>query len=429
MNRASQSVHAVAPPRFLARLRFQLLFGFLFAVVVPTLISNLEDLRLTWRSINSINSTVGITWAMVGATYLFRRVGNFPGAGIFGHVLPALGGAYGIVLTAFFLLRLDYSRLTFAGSFVAATAFFFAVSYYLRNRVNQRLYVVPTATIGSILSVPNVNWVVLEEPRLPADPAPLLIADLREDLAPEWERLLAETAVAGHPVYHLKQVRESLTGRVELEHLSENSFGSLLPNLAYRKIKRILDLLSAILLLPLLVLPGLLVALLIKLESPGPVFFRQPRRGYRGQIFEIIKFRTMAHRAAGVADAREEAITLNEDSRITRIGRFLRRSRIDELPQILNIVRGEMSWIGPRPEAVPLSQWYEAELPFYVYRHIVRPGITGWAQVNQGHVADLDAVYEKLQFDFYYIKNFSAWLDLLILSRTIYIMLTGFGAK
>ena len=117
------------------------------------------------------------------------------------------------------------------------------------------------------------------------------------------------------------------------------------------------------------------------------------------------------------------------DARITRIGTFLRRTRIDELPQILNILRGEMSWIGPRPEALPLSRWYEAELPFYHYRHIVRPGITGWAQVNQGHVTALNDALEKLHYDFYYIKNFSPWLDFIIVMRTLTIVVTGFGAR
>jgi lipopolysaccharide/colanic/teichoic acid biosynthesis glycosyltransferase len=122
-------------------------------------------------------------------------------------------------------------------------------------------------------------------------------------------------------------------------------------------------------------------------------------------------------------------MTLPGDSRITKLGRFLRKSRIDELPQILNILRGEMTWIGPRPEAVALTRWYEAKLPFYHYRHIVRPGISGWAQVNQGHVAEVDAVRSKLQYDFYYIKNFSLWLDILITMRTIITMMTGYGAR
>jgi lipopolysaccharide/colanic/teichoic acid biosynthesis glycosyltransferase len=126
---------------------------------------------------------------------------------------------------------------------------------------------------------------------------------------------------------------------------------------------------------------------------------------------------------------RAAAITAADDERITRLGKILRRLRIDELPQIFNILKGEMSWIGPRPEAQVLSQWYTSEIPFYRYRHVVKPGISGWAQVNQGHVADVNSVYTKLQYDFYYIKYFSPWLDALIFFRTLKTMLTGFGAR
>jgi lipopolysaccharide/colanic/teichoic acid biosynthesis glycosyltransferase len=126
---------------------------------------------------------------------------------------------------------------------------------------------------------------------------------------------------------------------------------------------------------------------------------------------------------------RDRFITRENDVRITRIGRWLRRARIDELPQIINILKGEMSWIGPRPEASKLSAWYESEIPFYRYRHVVVPGITGWAQVSQGHVAEIHDVRTKLQYDFYYIRNFSLWLDLLIIAKTIKTMLTGFGSK
>src|SRR5690606_35231499 len=123
------------------------------------------------------------------------------------------------------------------------------------------------------------------------------------------------------------------------------------------------------------------------------------------------------------------AITRDDDRRIPRVGRFLRKSRLDELPQLINVLKGEMSWIGPRPEALVLSQWYEREIPFYPYRHVVRPGISGWAQVHQGHVADVEDVTDKLHFDFYYIKHFSLWIDLIIVGRTIKTMLTGFGAR
>jgi lipopolysaccharide/colanic/teichoic acid biosynthesis glycosyltransferase len=193
-------------------------------------------------------------------------------------------------------------------------------------------------------------------------------------------------------------------------------------------VKRVWDFGISLVLLPILLPFLLLVALLIRLDSPGPVLFRQERMGYRGEKFRMFKFRSMREAAVG-ADARNAAMTQDDDARVTRLGRHLRRYRIDELPQIVNILKGEMSWIGPRPEAVPLSLWYEAELPFYRYRHIVRPGITGWAQVRQGHVADVSDVLWKLQYDFYYINNFSFWLDLLIVARTVRTIVSGFGAR
>jgi lipopolysaccharide/colanic/teichoic acid biosynthesis glycosyltransferase len=128
-------------------------------------------------------------------------------------------------------------------------------------------------------------------------------------------------------------------------------------------------------------------------------------------------------------DARAAAMTGDLDPRVTPVGALLRRTRIDELPQVFNILRAEMSWIGPRPEAEVLSHWYVGELPFYRYRHVVKPGISGWAQTNQGHVAEVGEVHRKLQYDFYYIKYFSPWLDVLILFKTARTMLNGFGAR
>jgi lipopolysaccharide/colanic/teichoic acid biosynthesis glycosyltransferase len=146
--------------------------------------------------------------------------------------------------------------------------------------------------------------------------------------------------------------------------------------------------------------------------------------GYGGKPFTVLKFRTMQARAED-----DQHFTRGGDQRITRLGRILRKYRIDELPQMWNILRGEMSWIGPRPEALPLSAWYEREIAFYCYRHIVRPGITGWAQVNQGYAAGIKDVSEKLKYDFYYIKNFSFWLDALVLMQTVRTILNGSGAR
>nr|WP_269748210.1 sugar transferase [Alteripontixanthobacter muriae] len=223
----------------------------------------------------------------------------------------------------------------------------------------------------------------------------------------EWDRSLAQAAISGRAVFHYKKVGESTTGKVQIQHLSENSFGALALPFA----------------LPLLVLVGVLV----RWDSRGPTFFRQLRIGFRGEAFMVVKFRTRSVMEDG--KDRDASLTPSHDERITRVGRFLRKTRLDELPQIWNIFKGDMSWIGPRPEAVSLSAWYEDEIPFYRYRHIVRPGITGWARVNQGHVSSIADVDANLQYDFYYIKNLSYWLDIFIALRTVRVVLSGFGAK
>lgn len=388
-------------------------------VVAGTFGTNLPS---TW------NSQIASFIAAITALFAFRRVTMYPGARGFAYVLPTFSTTFGVA-TAFLLAsRIQYSGTMMLTGYVASVAVTFLVNFLAQRSVARpRMYYVPAGNTGILADTPQVEWVELRAPALPEDPDAAVVADLRWDHEPAWERMLAQAAISGRPVYHTKQLRESLTGRVQIEHLSENSFGSLLPNLAYRGIKRTADVAACALLLPVLVLPMLVVAILIRLDSPGSVIFRQQRMGYQGKPFNVLKFRTMTHRAA-TEDA-HEAITQVDDARVTRVGRFLRRTRIDELPQILNILRGEMSWIGPRPEALALSQWYERELPFYGYRHIVRPGITGWAQVNQGHVAELGDVHIKLHYDFYYIKYFSAWLDILIALRTVAIVLTGFGAK
>ncbi len=294
--------------------------------------------------------------------------------------------------------------------------------------MRRRIAVVPFGAVNHLAAIEGVEWKRLQLPRLEeARNCDAIVADFSADLPDEWEAFLADAALASRIVYQVKQLSESLSGRVELEHLSENSFGSLLPARGYFHLKGLIDFLFAVMVLPFaLPLMGL-VAIAIRIDSKGPALFRQKRVGHAGRNITVYKFRTMHAVEAG--DARQAAMTGDDDLRITRLGRFLRTSRIDELPQMFNILKWEMSWIGPRPEAEILSVWYTSEIPFYRYRHVVKPGISGWAQVNQGHVAEVDEVHRKLQYDFYYIKYFSPWLDLLILLRTIKTMLTGFGSR
>ncbi|MER8950800.1 sugar transferase [Mesorhizobium sp. M0959] len=411
----------------LLRMRFQLLGGLTFAILLPALIR----LSFDQEVIRSPNLQVTIFAAFIAHTtgyFFYKRIGNFPGVAAAGYILPTFALTYGLVFATIFFFRFDYSRFQAAASFIQSTLWYFGLSLATRRLDAHRLAIIPGGDVNRLESIPGVNWHRIHSPNTVVEYATGVVADLRADLSDEWERYIADRALSGTPVYHVKQISESLTGRVEIEHLSENTLGSLNPNQAYLKIKQAIDWASALFVLVVFSPLLLFVAIAIKSDSPGPALFRQKRTGYRGHPYEVYKFRTMKLSDTSV-DEKEAAITKVGDARITRLGQFLRKSRIDELPQAFNILRGEMSWIGPRPEALVLSKWYEAELPFYRYRHIVRPGITGWAQVNQGHVAAVDDVLEKLHYDFYYIKNFSPWLDVLIVFRTIRTMLTGFGAR
>lgn len=317
----------------------------------------------------------------------------------------------------------------FISSFVLCVAWFYIAYFRAQRRDGLVIGIIPIGNAMKLIEIDRIEWRVLNAPNADTSDVSAIAADLRADLPDEWERRLTDCALTGLPVYHSKHLLESLTGQVELEHLSENSFGSLVPVSAYMTIKHLIDWAAAAIVLVILSPALLLLALAIRLDSPGPAVFRQCRIGYQGVSFTVYKFRSMTVKRNAVDDARSHAMTQSNDQRVTRIGRFLRTSRIDELPQLVNVLKGEMSWIGPRPEAEVLSRWYEAEIPFYRYRHIVRPGITGWAQVSQGHVAEVEDVRHKLHYDFYYIRHFSPWLDILIVARTIRTMLTGFGAR
>jgi lipopolysaccharide/colanic/teichoic acid biosynthesis glycosyltransferase len=418
---------ASARPTIWARVRIQLGVGLLLAVLVPWAARvQLERTELELAALQ--NSLAGSLTAVLAGYYGFRRLSRYPGVRSSYNILPSFAASFGIVLAVFFFARLDYSRVQFLASFALSVVWYYIVYFKLQREQQLTIGVVPFGQVNHLLEIGDVQWVPLRHDDVDADRHRVIVADLRADIPDEWERFLADRALAGTLVMHVKQMEESLTGRVAIEHLSENTLGSLIPGIVFGKFKRAGDLVTAVIALPLMVPFLAVVALLIRLDSPGPVFFRQQRMGYRGVPFTMYKFRTMRHGPAD-PDARTAAMTRNDDDRITKLGRVLRHYRIDELPQVLNIIRGEMSWIGPRPEAVALSLWYEAELPFYRYRHIVRPGITGWAQVKQGHVADVDEVLGKLHYDFYYIKNFSFWLDLLIIARTIRTVLSGFGAR
>jgi lipopolysaccharide/colanic/teichoic acid biosynthesis glycosyltransferase len=239
----------------------------------------------------------------------------------------------------------------------------------------------------------------------------------------DWAASLSRAMLAGKPVRHIAEYQEESRGQVSVEHFDVDDLprGGLT---SYRSGKRMLDVLIVVASLP-VVIPVLLVAALaIRLSMGGPVLFFQDRVGLGGNAFRMVKLRTM--RQASELDG---AATTGDDARITPLGRFLRRYRIDELPQLWHIARGEMSLIGPRPEWTVLADEYERQVPAYAFRQIVRPGLTGWAQVNSGYAANVEEMRVKLGFDLYYLKNFSLALDLQVLARTAWVLLSGSGAR
>ena len=209
------------------------------------------------------------------------------------------------------------------------------------------------------------------------------------------------------------------------EEISNEKIISIPPQTIYLTIKRIIDIVMIIATLPVTIPVLLITALLIKLESKGPVFFWQERVGTFGKPFNMLKLRSMT------TDSEKEGsqFASSTDKRVTKVGRVIRKMRIDEIPQLWNVLKGEMSIIGPRPEQVSFVNKFNKSIPNYSDRHVVAPGITGLAQTVQGYVDDENGTVVKLKYDLEYIKNMSFIMDMKIVYRTIYTIMTGFGAR
>jgi sugar transferase (PEP-CTERM system associated) len=234
---------------------------------------------------------------------------------------------------------------------------------------------------------------------------------------------------AGVHVNDFSTFLERETGRVDLDTLNPSwlifSDGFSSGRAISSVLKRMFDMVASAILL-LFALPVIAVfACLVKLDSKGPAFFRQMRVGIYGQPFELIKLRSM--RSDAEKDGSKWAV--KDDPRITRLGRFIRKLRIDELPQAWNVLCGQMSFVGPRPEVPAFVEDLEDKLPYYAERHMVKPGITGWAQINYPYGASIEDSRQKLEYDLYYAKNYTPFLDLLILLQTLRVILWHEGAR
>lgn len=404
-------------------LALRLINGIVLITLTTTLYISQKDIALF--HIKIINSALICLIAYALAAVSINKLLYFPGKQSWLHILPAVGLSYGSV---FFISGILF--ITFSNSFVLINSLlatlFFVGDFIRRNRHLPNMAYIPHGRAGSAAQIPHANWICLNTPELPQTPVQAVVADLHcPDLSADWQRFLAACTLDGIPVYNIRQIEESLTGRVKIRHLYENDLGSLLPPAGYMLVKRLLDILCVLAALPFALPLMLLTAIAIRLESAGSVLFVQNRVGQGGREFKIYKFRSMR------TDSEQNGAQLAQvgDSRITRVGSFIRKTRLDELPQFFNILKGDMSLIGPRPEQKVFVEQFEKSIPFYQYRHIVKPGLSGWAQVTQGYAGNTDETQVKIEHDFYYIKHFSFSLDVLIMFKTVKIILTGFGAR
>lgn len=330
--------------------------------------------------------------------------------------------AHGGLALGILVLRLFYSipmmALGVAGSLALGS-----IAIYARGRiVRPRIGVL--GPWHAIYDDPHGDYVRLEPTSQTLEDLDLVLLTFGPRGAPWVEPLIRKALLRGLRVRHVAEYLEEARGACDLDHfeidqISRDGFA------IYRRAKRALDLTLVLLSFP-LALPILALAALGVLLTMGPpVLYLQPRIGLGGRVFSMPKLRTMRARD-GIEESRA---TTRRDERVTPFGRILRRFRIDELPQLANVLRGEMSVIGPRPEWAPLAEEFERLEPKYALRHLVRPGITGWAQVRSGPAADLAETRIKLAYDLFYLKHMSFALDLQILWRTSWTLLAGGGAR
>jgi sugar transferase (PEP-CTERM system associated) len=262
--------------------------------------------------------------------------------------------------------------------------------------------------------------------RIPVDRVILAMSD-RRGIMPVRE--LLDLRLAGIKVEDASSLLEKVNGKIELEGLHPSALifaegfrvgASFL--LARRVVSFTIALVALTICLPLIPI----VAILVKLSSSGPILFRQERVGRKGEVFTVYKFRTMRRDA----EAGTGAVWAGKnDPRVTRVGRILRSTRLDEIPQLWNVLMGDMGFVGPRPERPEFVQWLTEKIPYYNLRHIIRPGLTGWAQVRYRYGASIEETQQKLEYDLYYIKHMSVALDLFIMFETIKTVVLRRGAR
>lgn len=357
------------------------------------------------------------------------------------HLPPMEGGSivvlattlpFALLLIVFAAFHVEYSRGAVLVGYLTTLAWiWFGYRRYVQKYVPVFGYTDPAALqhLERIIAMPGANppaMTRLEQIRSVEDARHCdgIMVERGATADPARTRQLTQYKMGHVRMYSVERIGEMLTGRVGLDHIDENFFDDYADHYLYEYIKRAIDIVGVIALAPLALPAGLAVALAVSLETQGGALFRQRRIGLFGKPFTMLKFRSM-----GVDRQAPAQFAARHDPRVTRVGRIIRKYRLDEIPQLWNVLVGDMSFIGPRPEQVPMVDAFSESIPYYPYRHMVRPGLSGWAQVQQGYVGSHEETVTKLSYDLYYVKHCSVALDLLIGVKTLRTLVTGYGAR
>ena len=358
-------------------------------------------------------------------SFVLARLRAYPYANrpfVINFVVSAIAAAMFIGLA----MARVYFSLSFLLVYVLFTNIWFSAEALLRAKFS--LYVLAVIPGGYPVAegvYQNTRLVLIDHPENLPQAVDGVVVDFHQELASEWLSFVSRCVMEDVPVISTDDFLETQRGTIILENLTTAQSVTFQKASIYQSIKRFLDVLIVVATLPLWLVVMLIAALCVKFESPGPAFFTQQRTGRRGRPFTLYKIRSMRTDS----EKHGAVFAAKGDARVTRVGAFIRKFRIDELPQFINILKGDMSLIGPRPEQAKFATEFERSIPYFSLRHIVRPGISGWAQVTQGYAASTDETAIKLSHDLYYVKHLSFVLDFLITIRTIGTILTGFGSR
>ncbi len=376
--------------------------------------------------------------ALVLSVVTVRMSGHGVPRPTFGRMLIIITGTFMVFALALVILREE--RLYFSRSHLGITFIIWLVLAGVHRLVRRRrpwtesIAVITSEKIlaDELAESDHVDVVRIVDPGEEGDIAPLprgttLAYDMRSVVSRRVAQFVTSSDIAGYVVIPLAAVYEEHLGRIPILHLAEG--WEIATPVANHEVwlppKRFIETLMVLVAAPIWLVVGAIASLLVLIADGRPVFFSQDRVGKQGDVFTMLKLRTM--RKDSEADGARFAG--DDDDRLIRFGRFLRRSRIDEIPQLIHVLTGEMSLVGPRAEQVPFVFKFAETIPFYQLRHLIRPGITGWSQVKFGYADGEVGTMEKLTYDLYYLKHMSPALDMRILWLSVWTILTGAGAR